>query len=58
MNQQGQNKDQNRQGQAQGQMKNQDTDKRASLEFKEHKKEQADQQPRDDQGRFTSKTNK
>jgi hypothetical protein len=56
---QGQNKDKdnnNRQGQ--GQMKNPEMDKRASHEYKEQKKEQAEQQPRNDQGRFVSKDNK
>ena len=44
--------------QGKGEMKNPQTDKRATQEYKEQKKEQAEQQPRDDQGRFVSKDNK
>jgi len=53
---QNKNNDQNRSGI--GEMKNTDSDKRASQEFKEQKKEQAGNQPRNDQGRFVSKDNK
>jgi hypothetical protein len=52
---QGQNRDKDLNRGEQGHMKHPETDKRASLEYKGQKKDQAEQQPRNNQGRFISK---